>query len=213
MTKITKASLAYLIGNTMYINVTNLCTNNCVFCIRNIENAIADANLWLESENITAQDIICELKEKSPEKRDEIVFCGYGEPLIKLDIVKEVAKFIKDNYPDVPVRVNTNGHANLIHKRNVVPVLAGLIDSVSVSLNAENAELYGKISGCTYNSELAFDAVKEFIGSCAKNGIDTTATIVTGFEDYIVDVDKCRVITESLGAKFRVREWLDSGYN
>ncbi len=204
---------AYYLGNSMYINVTNLCTNKCVFCIKDATDNVGGVKLVLEDEKFSHQEIIKEIRETLVENTQEIVFCGYGEPLIKLDIVKNVAKFIKENYPDVPIRINSNGHGNLVHKRNIVPELVGLIDKISISLNAENAQLYQELSKSCYEDEKAYQAVKDFISECVKNGIDTTATIVTGFENYKIDVEKCQKIAEELGAKFRIREWLPQGYN
>ncbi|OGI20035.1 MAG: hypothetical protein A2287_04885 [Candidatus Melainabacteria bacterium RIFOXYA12_FULL_32_12] len=201
----------YYLNDSMYINVTNLCTNNCVFCIRSLSDTVAGANLKLESESISSYEIIEEIKNSSISV-PEIVFCGYGEPLIKLDIVKDVAKFIKQNYPEIPVRINTNGHANLIHKRNIIPELVGIIDKISVSLNADNAEFYQELTGCKLESQIAYEGVKNFIAECVNQGIDTTATVVQGFGNYDINVEKCRKITEELGATFKIREWLDEGY-
>lgn len=203
----------YFLRNTMYINVTNLCTNNCVFCIKNFNDTVAGVDLRVQEEGITADKIIDEIKENSPESRDEIVFCGYGEPLIRVEMIKEIAKFLKTNYPHVPVRINSNGHANLIHKRNVVPELAGLIDAISISLNADNADLYQILTRTKFDKEQAFEAVKEFAELCQKHGIDTTLTVVMGFEDYVIDLKKCREIAQNLGVKFKVREWLSEGYS
>ena len=213
MTNKTQNKFAYYLGNSMYINVTNLCTNECVFCIKSATDSVGGVNLVLDEENFSHEDIIREIKSTLIENTKEIVFCGYGEPLIKLDIVKNVAKFIKQNYPDVQVRINSNGHGNLIHKRNIVPELVGLIDKISISLNAENAELYQELSNSRYDAQTVYPAVKDFIYECSKAGIDTTATIVTGFGDYKIDVEKCKKITEELGAKFRIREWLPQGYS
>lgn len=212
MTNKTQNKHAYYLGNSMYVNVTNLCTNKCVFCIRDATDIVGGVNLVLEEENFTHEDIIREIKETFVENTKEIVFCGYGEPLMKLDIVKNVAKFIKENYAEIPVRINSNGHGNLIHKRNIVPELVGLIDKISVSLNAENAELYAELSKPAYEKEKAYQAVKDFILECVKNGIDTTVTIVAGFKDYKINVEECQKIAENLGAKFRIREWLPQGY-
>lgn len=203
---------AYYLENSMYINVTNLCTNKCVFCIKDSGDSVGGVNLVFEKENFTQEDIIKEIKATFRENTKEIVFCGYGEPLLKLEVVRSVAKFLKENYPEIPVRVNSNGHANFIYKRNIVPELVGLIDKVSVSLNAENAELYAELAKPSFEKEKAFEAVKEFISECVKAGIDTTATIVTGFKDYKIDIEECKKISESLGAKFRIREWLPQGY-
>jgi len=213
MTNKTQNKFAYYLGNSMYINVTNLCTNECVFCIKSATDSVGGVNLVLKEEDFSHKDIIREIKETFIDNTKEIVFCGYGEPLIKLDIVKNVAKFIKQNYPDVQVRVNSNGHGNLIHKRNIVPELIGLIDKISISLNAENSKLYQELSKSSYDAETVYQAVKDFISECVKNGIDTTATIVTGYGDYKIDVEKCKKITEELGAKFRIREWLPQGYS
>ena len=145
MTNKTQNKFAYYLGKSMYINVTNLCTNKCVFCIKSATDSVGGVNLVLDEENFTHAEIIQEIKTTYTENTKEIVFCGYGEPLIKLDIVKNVAKFIKQNYPDVQVRINSNGQGNLIHKKNIVPELVGLIDKISISLNAENAELYQEL--------------------------------------------------------------------
>jgi len=123
---------------------------------------------------------------------------------MKLDIVKNAAKFIKETYPNISLRINSNGHGNLIHKRNIVPELVGLIDKISISLNAEKAELYAELSKPSYEKEIAYEAVKDFIAECVKNGLDTTVTVVTGFENYKIDVEKCREIAKNLGAKFRI---------
>lgn len=208
----TKNKFVYFLNNTMYINVTNLCTNNCVFCIRDLSATVAGSKMKLDTENILAKDIIEEVAANEPEKRDEIVFCGYGEPLIKLDVVKEVATFIKQNYPNISVRINSNGQGNLIHRRDIVPQLTGLIDKISVSLNAEDEDNYEKITKCKFDKKLAYQSVKDFIKKCKNANIQTTATVVSGFEGYDVDVDKCRKIAEELGVEFKVREWLSEGY-
>lgn len=206
----TDYNLVYLLDGKIYINLTNSCTNNCVFCIRNIKEDVVGANLFLNTENVKAEDVIKQLEAMKDNLSSEIVFCGYGEPMLKLDILKEVAKYIKKNYPKTILRVNTNGHANLVYKKNVLPGLKGLIDKFSVSLNGENEEVYNKISLPTIKG--AYEAVKDFIKEAVKEGFDTTATIVTGYKDYNVDMPKCIEITKDLGAKFRERPWLDNGY-
>lgn len=206
----TDYNLAYLLDGKVYINLTNSCTNNCVFCIRNIKEDVVGANLFLNTENVKSQDVIDQLEAMKNKLSSEIIFCGYGEPMLKLDIIKEVAAYIKKNYPDTVLRVNTNGQANLVYKRNVLPELKGLIDKFSVSLNGETEEIYNKIS--VPNLKGAYEAVKEFISEAVKEGFDTTATIVTNYKGYDVDIQKCIEITKSLGAKFRERPWIENGY-
>ena len=203
-------NLVYLLDGKVYINLTNSCTNNCVFCIRDIKDDVVGANLFLNTENVKAEDVIEQLENIHDKLSSEIIFCGYGEPMLKLDVIKEVAKYIKEKYPNTILRVNTNGHANLVYKRNVLPELKGLIDRFSVSLNAENEEVYNRIS--VPNVDNAYQAVKDFIKEAVKQGFDTTATIVTNYKGYDVDMPKCIEITKELGAKFRERPWIENGY-
>lgn len=206
----TEDNLVYLLDGKVYINLTNSCTNNCVFCIRDIKDDVVGANLFLSSENVKAEDVIAQLEKIHEKLSSEIIFCGYGEPMLKLDIIKEVAKYIKEKYPNTIIRINTNGQANLVYKRNVLPELKGLIDKFSISLNGENEEVYNKIS--LPKIEGAYTAVKDFIKEAVKEGFDTTATIVTGYKNYNVDMQKCIEITKDLGAKFRERPWIENGY-
>ncbi len=193
-----RGRITYPIRNSLYLNITNRCTAACSFCVRYNTDFVKGHNLRL-SEEPSAGDLLREIGD--PKKYAEIVFCGYGEPLLRLDIVKTVAAEVKRQ--GGRVRIDTNGHANLIHKRNVAPELAGLADAVSVSLNAQNAELYNKVSQPKFGIG-TYDAVKEFIAE-AKNYIpDVTATVVSLPE---VDVEACRRIAGELGVKFRVREY------
>ncbi len=206
----TDYNLVYLLDGKVYINLTNSCTNDCVFCIRAIKDDVVGANLFLNTENVKAEDVIEQLEAIKDKLSKEIIFCGYGEPMLKLDVLKQVAKYIKEKYPDTIIRVNTNGHANKVYKRNVLPELKGLVDKFSVSLNGENEEVYNAVSLPTI--EGAYQAVKDFIKEAAKEGFDTTATIVTGYKNYKIDMPKCIEIAKELGAKFRERPWIENGY-
>lgn len=200
----------YLLDGKIYINLTNLCTNDCVFCIRAIKEDVVGANLFLDGEKVDVDEVKKQIDEMKPENYSEIVFCGYGEPMLKLEELKAVAKYIKGKYPHLKTRVNTNGQANLIYKRNIIPEIRGLIDSVSVSFNGENEEVYKELSLPKLPD--SYQGMQYFIKECLKNGIETTATIVTGYKNYKVDAEKCKTKIESLGAKFRERPWLDNGY-
>lgn len=204
-------NLVYLLGGKIYINLTNKCTNECVFCIRTLKDDVCGANLWLKNDSVNAEEVIKQLVAIRNDE-DEIVFCGYGEPTLKLDILKEVAKYIKENYKDVKIRLNTNGHANFIYKRNVLPELVGLIDSISVSLNASDEELYKELTQPNIVCENILDEVKDFIKKSVEAGIETTASVVSGYKDYDINLQACEKIATDAGAKFRVREWLEQGY-
>lgn len=204
-------NLVYLLGGKIYINLTNKCTNECVFCIRTLKDNVCGANLWLKNDSVNADEVIKQLVALKKDE-DEIVFCGYGEPTLKLDVLKEVAKYIKENYNDVKIRLNTNGHANFIYKRNIIPELVGLIDSISVSLNAPDEELYKELTQPNIVCENILEEVKDFIKKSVDAGIDTTASVVSGYKDYDINLQACERIATEAGAKFRVREWLEQGY-
>lgn len=132
----------YQIRDSLYINVTNRCNADCVFCDRKGAATIEGYNLKMtKSEEPDADVYIKEIGD--PTKYKEIVFCGYGEPTIRWEIVKEIAKYVKDNGGNT--RLNTDGHGNLINKRDITPELEGLIDTVSISLNSVDPDQYAKL--------------------------------------------------------------------
>ncbi len=193
-----RGQVTYPIRNSLYLNITNRCTSACTFCVRYHTDFVKGHNLRL-GEEPAANEVIAQIGD--PRQYAEIVFCGYGEPLLRLDVVKAVAAEIKRR--GGRVRIDTNGHANLIHKRNVLPELAGLVDAVSVSLNAQNAELYDRISQPAFGVN-TYEAVKDFIREAKKYIPDVTITVVSLPE---VDLDACRKTADELGVKFRIREY------
>ena len=201
-------TLVYLLDGKIYINLTNLCTNDCIFCLRKDKDDVCGQALWLDDENSTAQDVIEQLETFEP--TSEIIFCGYGEPMLKFDNLKAVAQYIKTTYPDTKIRVNTNGHANFVHKRNVVPELKGLVDEFSVSLNGATKEEYNELSQPKFDE--AYEEVKKFIKACADEEISVVASVVEGYKGRHLDLEACEKIATDLGAKFRVREWIPAGY-
>ncbi len=204
-------TLAYLLDGKIYINLTNRCTNDCIFCLRNDKDDVCGQTLWLDDENSTAKDVIEQFEKiyiNSPSK--EVIFCGYGEPMLKFDVLKDVAKYIKENYPNIKIRVNTNGHANFVEKRNVVPELKGLVDEFSVSLNGATKEEYNEYSQPKFDE--AYEEMKKFIKACSDENISVVASVVEGYKGRHLNLEKCEQIAKDLGAKFRVREWIVNGY-
>ncbi len=190
-----KAKFTYPIRDALYLNITNRCTSACTFCVRVHSDFVKGHNLMLDREP-TADELIQEIGE--PAQYREVVFCGYGEPLLRLDVVKTVAAWVKTH--GGRVRINTNGQGNLIHGRNIVPELKGLADSVSVSLNAQDAETYERVSKPSLPN--AYAAVIEFIRESKGFIPEVTVTVVTAEG---VDVGRCRQIADELGVPLRVR--------
>lgn len=203
--------LVYTLDEKIYINLTNHCTNDCIFCLRNDKADVVGQRLWLDDETSTTQDVIEQFEEiyaKTPSI--EVIFCGYGEPMMKLDVLKQTAQYIKEKYQKTRIRVNTNGHANFVYKRNVVPECKGLVDEFSVSLNGATKEEYNELSQPKFDE--AYEEVKKFIKSCADENISVVASVVEGYKGRHLDLDACKKIAQDLGAKFRVREWIVNGY-
>ena len=193
-----KAQIAYEIRNSLYLNITNECTNLCNFCIRSKTDFIKGHNLMLDKEP-TVDEILKAIDD--PVKYNEIVFCGYGEPTMRLDVIKAVAKWVKGQ--GARVRLITNGHGDLINSRSIVGELSGLIDKVSVSLNAEAEEKYNEICSPKFGPP-SFKNVVKFIKDCVKAKIDTE---VTCLDLEGVDIEKCEALAKSAGAKFRLRQY------
>jgi radical SAM enzyme (TIGR04100 family) len=194
-------TITYELGNSLYINITNRCTNRCSFCVRNYTTGLGDGlNLWLEREP-TVAEVLADIQKRDIAKYKELVFCGYGEPMIRADDVLEICKKLKENC-QVPIRINTNGHANLIYGRDITPLLKGLADSISISLNAKNAQGYQKICQSEFG-EKAYDAVLDFTAKVKKY----VPKVILSVVDVIPakDIEACREIARRLGADFRIR--------
>lgn len=194
----------------LYINLTNRCPCACVFCIRNGERAEFENvdTLWLLREP-TAQEIISALKEESQKAEfasyKEIVFCGYGEPTERLDVLLEVAEFIKRELKK-SVRINTNGLGDLINGKPIAPLFSGKIDAVSISLNSSSAEIYEKTVRPKFGRK-SHDALLKFAAECKKYVprvvLSTVATTISK-----EDEEKCTEICKKIGAEHRIRPFV-----
>jgi TatD family-associated radical SAM protein len=197
-------SVVYWLGDSLYLNVTNRCSNSCYFCFRKFKNGIQEFNLKLEKEP-TIEEVIEELRKFINRKNwSEIVFCGFGEPLERLNLILEVTRWVKKHYWKA-VRVDTNGQGYLLNKgRDVVRELkeAG-VDKVSVSLNAHDKATYNQV--CKPVFENAYENVLEFIKKAKEEGLETEATAVTIPE---VDLAKVKELAERIGVKFSAREYI-----
>lgn len=190
--------IAYRLRNSLYLNITLRCDADCFFCDRKGDAVVKGHNLKIEKEP-TAEEVIEAIGD--PKTFDEVVFCGYGEPTIRLDVVKQVARWVKEK--GGKVRLNTDGHGNVINHRNIVPELRGLVDTVSISLNSIDPDQYGtmmRIDGKRYHREMV-----EFARECTKSLPHVVMTIV-GMND--VDAEAAReFVKKEIGAEFRIRPY------
>lgn len=191
--------IAYPIKDGLYLNITNRCQNACRFCIRDTKNGVG-YDLWLEHEP-TVAEIIQAIGD--PTIYREIVFCGYGEPLIRPEVVVEVARWIKSKSESVPVRLNTNGLADLFLGYDILPQLSGLIDVISISLNAVDASSYAEVTRSEYELK-AYPALLEFIKR-SRNYIPQV--VVTAVDYPGVDLESFGEIAEKLNVMYKIRNY------
>jgi TatD DNase family protein len=200
---IPQGKIVYPIRNSLYLNITNRCSNHCTFCAKNASYIVKGHDLQLAREP-SAEELIRAVG--NPQRYQEIVFCGFGEPLLRLDTVKAVAAELKKK--GARVRIDTDGQANLVYGRNILPELKGLVDAISVSLNAENAEKYQRLCRSPFGEE-GFRGLLDFIREAKKFIPEVVATIV---EMPGVDVEACRRLAEDeLGVKFKRRVYDEVG--
>ncbi|MBR5241717.1 MAG: TIGR04100 family radical SAM protein [Clostridia bacterium] len=195
-------TLTYKVKNGVYVNMTNRCPCACTFCLRhNAPGVYGSDPLWLDREP-TVEEVIESLKGWDLSTLDEVVFCGYGEPTERLYDILKVAEYIR-SVSAIKIRINTNGLSDLIHGKATAPALKGLVDTVSVSLNATNAEDYLKVCRPKFGIE-SYDAMLAFTRDCTKyvpSVVMTVVDVVTSKEEQA----KCKAICDSLGATLRIR--------
>ncbi|MBF0348377.1 MAG: YchF/TatD family DNA exonuclease [Magnetococcales bacterium] len=193
-----RETLVYAIGRGLYVNLTRGCTLKCSFCPKWEHPMVHQYDLTLHH-NPKVQELIAAIGD--PSSYDELVFCGYGEPTLRLPVLLEVARWAKSR--GCPrIRINTDGLANRVHGRDVTPLFAGVIDAVSVSLNAQDETVYQQ--HCKPTLEGAYAAVKEFCHAVKLHVPEVQVTAIEGLEG--VDVAACqRVAHDELGVTFRKR--------
>ncbi len=198
-------TITYPVKRGIYVNLTNRCTCACTFCLRqNGPGVYGSDPLWLEREP-TVQEICDDLMRWKLEDYQEVVFCGYGEPTERLDDLLKVAAFLKA-HSNIPTRINTNGLSDLIWKKPTAPLLKGLIDTVSVSLNATNKEEYLRLTRSKFGID-SYDAMLNFTRDCTKYVPHVVMTVVGEPVTTPEEQEICRGICAQVGATLRVRPY------
>lgn len=188
-------------GITCYVNSTNRCSCACTFCLRNTKEMLESNSLWLKKEP-SVELIIEEFKKYDLNDFKEVVFCGFGEPLTRHDDLMKVAKYLKETRNDLPIRINTNGLSSVTLKKDITPDFKGLIDTVSISLNAPDKEEYYQLTRARYGID-SFDYMLDF----AKKAKQYVKNVVLTVVDIIGEekIAKCQKIADELGVTLRVR--------
>ncbi|MBO5259773.1 MAG: TIGR04100 family radical SAM protein [Agathobacter sp.] len=196
------ADIIYTYKNQVYANITNKCDCACTFCVRSLKDAVGEATTLWHEKDPSLEEIKAAIDAFDFTGYEEFVFCGYGEPTCALENLLASAKYIKENH-DLKIRLNTNGLGNLYHKRNIIPELATVIDSVSISLNAPDAESYQKVTRPQF--ENAYEAMLDFAEECNHTLSHTQLSIVDVLPAE--DIKKCQEIADSRGVYLKVRKY------
>ena len=205
-------TITYEYEDALYVNLTNKCNCSCEFCLRRgrAQGSIyTEDSLWLEREP-TREEALDSFLSREVCSYREIVFCGYGEPTYRLDTILWLVDRLKERFGDKlpPVRINTNGHANLILGRNVCPELAGRTHTLSISLNSANAADY--VALChPIQGEAAYQAMLDFAKE-AKEYVPNVVMTIVDKDKTPEEIETCYAIAESLGVTLRVRSFIDS---
>ncbi len=197
-------NFTYLVRNSVYINLTNRCPCSCTFCLRNnADEVFGSGSLWLEHEP-TVEEVCQSLDSWKLDQYDEVVFCGYGEPTVRLDALLKIAQYIRSK-SDVKIRINTNGLTDLIWKEKTASKLQGLVDVVSISLNASNKEKYLELTRSKFGIN-SYDAMLQFAQDCVKyvpKVVMTIVDVVTSPEEQ----KECEKICRERGITLRIRPY------
>lgn len=185
----------------VYVNLTNRCPCACTFCLRQTKEMLEGHSLWIKEEP-TVEEVIKEFQKYDLDDFAEVVFCGFGEPLERVDDVVQIAGILKLYRQDLPIRINTNGLGNLIHQRDITPLFKGRIDTISISLNAPDEKEYYELTRSRFGIQ-SFDKMLEFAKKCKVYVPHVVLTVV----DIIGEdkIKRCQKICDDLGVKLRVR--------
>jgi len=187
----------------VYVNLTNKCTCSCTFCLRNTKKMLESNSLWLKHEP-SAEEIISEFAKYDMNNFKEIIFCGFGEPTMRLDVLLKVANYLKQQNKNLPLRINTNGLCELEAGKEIAPLFTNLIDTISISLNASTATEYLNLTHSQFGIK-SFDALLTFAVNCKKHVPHVILTVV----DCIgkAEISACQALADKFDLALRVRSF------
>ncbi|MBR1761817.1 MAG: TIGR04100 family radical SAM protein [Eubacterium sp.] len=198
------ADIIYTLEGGTYLNITNKCPCNCAFCIRSKGDAVGSAKkLWFDEEP-SFEDIKKAIDEYDFSGVKTAVFCGYGEPTNAYENLIKTAKYLKEKYPKIKLRINTNGLSDLINEKPTAKEICENIDVISVSLNEPDSVQYDKITRNIFPGK-AFAAMLKFTKECVNQGNEVRMTVVDVIGEE--NIEKSRKICEEIGAKFILRSY------
>lgn len=198
--------ITYEVDGSLYVNLTNKCSNRCEFCIRNNgDGAYGSDSLWLEREP-TLEEALASVFSRDLEKYPELIFCGYGEPTYRLEDAIKIAKLVKEKHPTIKIRINTNGHSDLILRKDTAPMYAEAFDVVSISLNTPSPERYQEICHSIFG-ERSHEALISF-ASRVKAYVPKVILSVIRETLTSDEIEQCKDIAAAAGVTLRIRDYI-----
>lgn len=198
--------ITYIVDGSLYVNMTNRCSNRCEFCIRNNgDGAYGSDSLWLEREP-TLEETLESVFSHDLTAFPELIFCGYGEPSYRLPDAVAVARAVKEKHPSIRIRINTNGHSDLIWNKDTAPMYEGAFDVVSISLNTPNPQRYQEICHSKFGEEshsalISFaERVKCYVPKVILSVVRETLTET--------EIEECQRIADKAGVTLRIRDYI-----
>lgn len=191
----------------LYVNMTNQCNCSCTFCLRGMKHMGEEETLWYHGKEPTVAMFKKALDDAPWGPVKEVVFCGFGEPTMRLSDLIELLRYVKKTHPGMATRVNTNGLSDLTHGRDTAKDFAGLLDTVSISLNASNAARYLSLTRSRFGIG-SYEAMLTFAQHCKAYVPHVVLTVVDHVESD-EEIAKCRKICEDRGLTLRVRPYED----
>ena len=199
-------TITYQVKNSIYVNLTNRCPCACTFCLRNKGPGVyGSGSLWLEREP-TLEEVVADLDGCDLKRFREVVFCGYGEPTERLDVLLAAAEHLKSRDPSLRVRVNTNGLSDLVNGKPTAALFAGKVDCLSISLNTDDPAEYLAMCRPKFG-DAAYPALLNFAREAAVCVPEVVMTVVGEPVTRQEKQRRCREIAEGLGARLRVRPY------
>ena len=196
-----KDTYTYQIGDNLYINLTNRCSNRCTFCVREGKETYEGYALWLKNGEPSVETVISEIGD--PKRYNEIVFCGFGEPTCRLEDMLKICAYVHAN--GGKTRLNTNGHGSAVNGRDITPELKGNLDGVNISLNAPDKKQYDKI--CRPQIAEAYEELLAFARACKAHGVHAWFSVVDCIGEK--NIRKCSKIADTVGIPLRVRPMIE----
>lgn len=198
------ANILYTFENKIYVNITNACPCRCKFCIRNNGDSVGEADsLWFTAHMPSFAEIRAEIDAWDfSGYKDEVVFCGYGEPTCAYDNLLQTAAYLKQK--GLKLRLNTNGLSDLINQKPTAKELCRYFDTISISLNAPTAEKYVDLCQPSFG-EKSFDALLQFAAACKESGVQCKFSAVDVISEQ--DIADCKALCEKMGIPLRVRTY------